>query len=411
MLKAISFILFITLPYGLMAQGKDFLLPNNIFIKELIQIDSALVLNDAQPLLHLKKGLIQKQQFDYSEALLSLNKAYQLDSLNLQTAMELADLHAVLGNHKKSLPYFISVYKADTANRVNAIRLSNAYLNIRSFKEPYSILLALQKKDSTILVVNKLLAVSAMKTGHDSLAIALFTKVIVLNSTDLNNYYNLATLYQKKENFEKAVEVLNRGYEVFPEEKSLLSRIGDLQFAKRAYGKAAQSYEKFLVSGDSIPEVLKNLGISYYYEKNPQKGLPLLLKCLTLKPNDPVAGLFTGLCYKDLGEIPESIAYLNFSAKIATPYYVSDIYNQLGNIYGQKKEYRTSVGWLKKAYALDTAKCDVLFKIANTYDLWQKDKSPALRYYNKYLNSKKDDTDYQRQLTEYALKRKKILEK
>lgn len=410
-LKAIVVFLLALFPACLHAQEKGFVLPPDNFNKEKVQIDSARAGHETPPLLYLKKALILKQQYDYNGALIALNKAIQLDSADLQIVSELADLHTVLGNYKKSLPYFMTIYKRDTTNRINAIRLCNAYLNVRSYKEPYKILLASYAKDSNNLYVNKLLAISAMRTGHDSLAIVLFNKVISQNPTDLNNYLNLATLYQKKEIFSKAIEVLDKGYNVFPDEISLLSRIGDIQFAKRSYGKAAQTYEKFLCSGDSVHEVLKNLGISYYYEKNPQKGLDLLLKCLTLKPNDPVTGLFTGLCYKDLNEIDESIAYLNFASKIATPYYVSDIYNQLGNIYGQRKEYKTSVSWLKKAYSLDTSKCDVLFKIANTYDLWQKDKSPALRYYNAYLKSKKENTEYQQQLTEYALKRKKILEK
>jgi tetratricopeptide (TPR) repeat protein len=151
--------------------------------------------------------------------------------------------------------------------------------------------------------------------------------------------------------------------------------------------------------------VMKNLGIACYYEKQYEKGVFLLEKCLTIKPNDPVAGLFIGLCYKELNKIDESIEYLNFASGIAIPYYMSDIYNQLGNNYLQKKEYRKSVDFLKKAYRLDTNKCEILFKIANTYDVWQKDKTPAIRYYNAYLKAKKEETDFYRQLTDYSVER------
>jgi tetratricopeptide (TPR) repeat protein len=88
---------------------------------------------------------------------------------------------------------------------------------------------------------------------------------------------------------------------------------------------------------------------------------------------------------------------------------MSDIYNQWGNICIQKKEYKKSVELLKKAYRLDTTKCDILFKIGNTYDVWQKDKTQAIRYYNAFLKSKKEKSDFYQQLTEYAIERKKKL--
>jgi tetratricopeptide (TPR) repeat protein len=81
----------------------------------------------------------------------------------------------------------------------------------------------------------------------------------------------------------------------------------------------------------------------------------------------------------------------------------------LGNVYLEEKVYKKSVELLKKAYRLDSTKSDILFKIANTYDVWQKDKSQAIRYYNAYLKSKKEMSDYHRQLTEYAITRKKKL--
>jgi tetratricopeptide (TPR) repeat protein len=101
-------------------------------------------------------------------------------------------------------------------------------------------------------------------------------------------------------------------------------------------------------------------------------------------------------------KIEDCIAYLNFASKICIPYYLADIYNQLGIVYLERKEYKKSVNFLKKAYYQDTTKNEILFKIANTYDLWQKDKTQAIRYYTRFLNSKKEKSDYFNQLVDYA---------
>lgn len=135
----------------------------------------------------------------------------------------------------------------------------------------------------------------------------------------------------------------------------------------------------------------------------------MLENCLAMKPNDPVTGLFIGLCYKDLKQNKESIAYLNFASRNALPYYLSDLYNQLGNVYSEERDFKQAVRSLKKAYSLDSTKCDILFKIGNTYDVWQKDKTQAIRYYNAYLISKKEGSEFYRQLTEYSVDRLKKL--
>lgn len=411
MSKFLYIFILIGVPFHSFCQDVDLLILNREYDKALLQIDSGLRIDRNRPDLYLKKGTILQQKFDYSGALFALQRAIQLDSLNARTLGELGDVYTSLGNYRQALPCYKTLYESDTTNTVLALRLARAYFNVKSYREPFEILLSAYQRDSSNLYLNKQLAISAMRTGRDSLAIALFTRVIRQNPSDFSNYSNLVQLYQKKENYPRLVQTLEEAIQFFPEENNLLVRLGDVHFAKRAYPKAIEPYEKYLAGGVSEPDVLKNLGVCYYYEKRLQEGVNLLDQSLTLKPNDPVTGLFLGLCYKELGQLDESIGYLNFAAKIAVPYYMSDILSQLGNIYISKREYRKSVGLLKKAYSVDTTKCELLFKLGNTYDVWQKDKNPALRYYNAYLDAPKDSTEMHQKLTEYVLDRKKRLGK
>ena len=411
MVKLHILLIFLITPWLALGQNIDMMILKGEYDKALQLIEHELSNNDSQPLLYQKKGSILQMRFDFEKALKSYEKAYQLDSTNARILNDLAEVHTSLGNYRQALPLFRTLYYADTTNTVNAIKLARAHFNQRSYQEPYAILRAAYLRDSSNVFVNKQLAFSAMRTAHDSIAIALYMKVIRQNPADLNNFTNLASVYQKKENYAKVIETLELGLSIFPDEVILISRLGDTYFAKRNYAKAIEFYEKYQTISDSNFDVIKNLGLSYYYEKRTREGLSLLEQCLTMKPNDPVTGLFIGLCYKDLKDYDESIAYLNFASKIALPYYLSDIYNQLGNIYIEKNKYKEAVKLLKKAYSLDSAKCEILFKIANTYDVWQKDKSQATRYYDSYLKSNKEENDMHRKLTEYVLDRKKKLVK
>ena len=412
MCRILKLSVLIFLPFYSFAQKIDQLNQNNQNNKELQAIDSLLLKNASDPSLYLKQGIVHEKRFEYAKALKSFEKAYQLDSTQIAILDELAETNSNLGNYRRALPYYKKLFDLDTLNTVNAIRLSRAFFNIRNYQEPFQILFNAYQRDSSNVYVNKQLAFSAMRTGNDSLATELYSRVIPLNPTDLNNYINLASLYQMQNMYDQAVETLESGISAFPEETLLLNRLGDLHYSKRIYKKAIVQYEKLFATGDSLPGVIKTLGICYYYEKEYKKGIELLEKSLTLAPNDPVAGLFIGLCYKNLKDNNQSLAYLNFAAKIGIPSYMSDIYNQLGNIYTEKKTYGKSIEYLKKAYQLDSTKVDILFKIANNYDVWQtKDKSQALRYYNAYLKSEKEKNDYHQQLTKYALERKQKIKK
>jgi len=397
------------LPYFSLAQEIDQLILNNEYDKALKVIDNELSINEAQPMLYLKRGVILQKRFDYTGAVKALERAYQFDSLNTNILNELGEANSNLGNHQLALPYFKALYKSDTTNSVNALKLARSYFNQRIYREPFDILKLSYARDSGNVFINKQFAFSAARTGNDSLAIAVFKKVISQNPADLSNYTNLASVYQKKENYTEVVSTLEKGLEVFPDEPTLLLKLGEAHFSKREYAKAVIPYEKYLVKGDSTAAVLKNLGISYFFEKREKEGLYLLEKYLLLDSDDPIAGFYIGLCYKELNQLHESISYLNFASKIAIPYYLADIYHHLGNVYGLNREFKKSIEALQKAYELDTTQCSALFEIATTYEELQKDKTPAIKYYNAYLKATKKDNAYYRKLTEYAIDRKRKL--
>jgi Tfp pilus assembly protein PilF len=397
------------LSYISLAQEIDLLILNSDYDKALQIIDSELTKNDAQPTLFLKKGIIQQKKFDFTGAVKSLEKAYQLDSINPTILSEIADANSSLGNYKGALPYLKKLYKSDTTNTVNVLKLVRGLLNLRTYKESYEILKSAYQHDTTNLIINKQLALCATRTGHNDFSISLYRKVINQNPTDLANYTNLVSVYQSKDQDTLAIETLEKGLEVFPDDPILLNRLGEFEYHLQKYAKAIIPYEKYLAKGDSSPDVLKNLGICYYFEKREKEGLYLLEKSFLLNPDFPIVSLYIGLCYKNLKQFDRSIEYMNFAAKAAIPYYLSDIYYNLGIVYGLHREFKPSIEAFKKAYQLDTTKCSVLFEIATTYEEFQKDKTYAIRYYNAFLKAKKEDSPYHRKLTEYAISRKKQL--
>ncbi|HZK96512.1 MAG TPA: tetratricopeptide repeat protein, partial [Prolixibacteraceae bacterium] len=234
------------LPYFSLAQEIDQLILNNEYDKALQIIDNELIVNEAQPMLYLKKGIIQQKRFDFVGAVATLEKAYELDSINPNILSEIAEANSNLGDHRRALPYLKSLYNTDTTNTVKTLKLVRGYLNLRIYKEPFEILTSSFQRDSTNLLVNKQFALCAARTGHDDLAISLYQKVINRNPSDLANYTNLVSVYQNQDQNFKAIETLEKGLEVFPDESILLNRLGDFQYQQQEYAKAIIPYEKYL---------------------------------------------------------------------------------------------------------------------------------------------------------------------
>ena len=411
MIRSLIAVLIILFPTILEAQEIDLLILNGDYDKALQIINSELTKDEAQPMLYLKKGIILQRRFDFTGAVKSLERAWQLDSLNAKILNELGEVNSNLGDQRRALSYFKALYRTDTTNYVNNLKLVRAFSNLRMYREPFEILTSAYQRDSTNLLINKHLALCAARTGHNDLSISLYQKVINLNPSDLANFTNLASVYQNKDQYIEAIEILKKGLEYFPDEPFLLIKLGQFHYHLKNYKLAIDPFEKYLAKSDSTPDVMTNLGICYYLEKRLKEGLDLFEKNLKMNPDDPISAYYIGLCFEKLKSLNKSIEYLKLASEIAVPYYLTDIYNHLGSVYNLKLDYKKAIPALKKAYELDSTKCGILFEIATTYEEPQNNKSLSLRYYEAFLKAvNKDDPDY-RKLIAYAVARKKEIKK
>jgi predicted Zn-dependent protease len=98
MIKTLIAVLIILVPTILEAQEIDLLILNNEYNKALQIIDSELTKEKAQPMLYLKKGIILQKRFDFTGAVKSLERAWQLDSLNSKILNEIGEVNSNLGD-------------------------------------------------------------------------------------------------------------------------------------------------------------------------------------------------------------------------------------------------------------------------------------------------------------------------
>ena len=208
--------------------------------------------------------------------------------------------------------------------------------------------------------------------------------------------YNLGQAYRKREDNEKALDVLGQALKVSPNSVEALYLVAQIYSDE---GKDLDALELLVKAHRLAPEntdvifLMARLSMkqSFFEDAIPllQEGLKLapkrakLLAALgecyfmagklpeakdtfqTLIQVDPSARsyAFMALCYRNQGQFDEAVKYLQQGLK-ADPHSVSCLYN-LGYIASRQGQYETGEKWLQQALAIDPNYPEALLELAN----------------------------------------------
>lgn len=397
--KSIILILLI-LPFHLFAQSVDELILNRKYENALHKL-SEQIQEKPEAELYFKQAVIYGEQSKPFFATSSLEKALFYDPKNSLYLSELGDNYTALGNLYQAIKCYQSAVDLSPSELSLKGKLGRTYISLDDFKLAYQTFEEISKIDSSNVFYNKQFAYAAFRTGKPDLAIRLYEQVVSENPGDFSSHLNLLAIYKRKKAADKVLESGNRALTIFPSNATILLREADALFELKAYEQAINPYEIYLAENDSTFDVLKNYGISLFFNNQKEKALDILETCFYQVPNDQYVSFYIGLCYKDLADYSRSAEFLNSAIECSQPPYLGEMYHHLGQVYGRNREFEKSITALQKAYELDNEKVEVLFEIATTYEEYNFNKTLALNYYNIYLRTAKENAKN----ADYALTR------
>ena len=188
----------------------------------------------------------------------------------------------------------------------------------------------------------------------------------------------------------------------------------ELYFKLKKYKSAIAKFEQCVFLGDSTADLYRKLGLSYY---SLAKGMvsaqiptdSLLneaFKSFTisykLDNKNPITAMYLGLIYKEKGEYETAVKFFERSTDLIFPSYLDVLFINLGASYELLGELKNAIGAYKEARNYAPEKTEILFYLGSVYDRYYKDKSVALKFYEKFLNRQ---TDSDPKLVEYAKER------
>lgn len=371
------------IPSLVFAQRVDDLIFNKNYREALVLIKKNIaVAPNAE--LYFRQGMVYRQLSMPVRAEESYRNSIALDSTNSRFLAEYADLQNELGNPFAAIPYYqkASLYAPEDYNL--KYKLGRAYMSSENFGKAYEVFMMIRYKDSTNVVYNKQLALTAMRLGKTEQALALFESVLESNPNDLSLYQNLIPLYAIFKDPVHVIRIADRALYFFPGNSSVALRAANALHALKEYSEAIPFYEAYLAKNDSVFDVLKSYGLSLYFDQENVKSRQILEKCFDIEQDDPILNFYLGLVCRKLSDIPKSIEYLDLAIS-GSRKDMTEMYHCLGQNYGLQREFEKSIEALKEAYSCNPDKTEYLVEIGATYEEFKTNKKFALDYYNKYL--------------------------
>ncbi|MEL7586602.1 MAG: tetratricopeptide repeat protein [Prolixibacteraceae bacterium] len=389
---------------GMNAQEIDLLILNRNYQFAIAQIDRMLESGPTADL-YFKKGLVCEKLMDFDGAVTALQAACTADSTNAIYLEELAEAWSSLGNHTDAALCLQRAAGLEPDNLVQKGKLAQCLISLKNYQDACSLYSQIYQRDSTNTYHNRYFAYAAYQAGQLDLAVRLYGRLAGQMVRDVQVYLNLAGIYNKQKKFSQAVTTCMHGLHLFKDHPALLLKWAEILFQNKEYGKAQYPYERYLARNDSTFEVLKNYGICLYFTRFEEESLRTLDKCYQLTVNDPIVNFYIGACYKKLKQFPESVDFFKLAIETATPFYLADIYQHLGQVYGLQREFDSSIAAYQEALKLDPENAELLFEIATTYEEIRSSETLALNYYQSYLKQAGE----QAKRADYALDRIKKL--
>ncbi|MFT3701381.1 MAG: tetratricopeptide repeat protein [Agriterribacter sp.] len=242
--------------------------------------------------LYIKKGLLQLQKKDFTNADISFTSALKIDSNDAFAYYNRGIAQLNLNNVTYASVYFQNARRKglDSANRANIVTYANAFYQHaeNSYKN--------NAPDSAMNMINNAIDVDPSNSiyffargeyysaqQHYLNAIDSYDKAIQLNKNYTDAYYKRGVSYNYIGKYSTAIENFNKANaQAYPQLYLVQKGIGEAFLALKEYSEASQNFEKAIKTADALKndppantmaEIYNCLGIAYYYQQMSEKAI------------------------------------------------------------------------------------------------------------------------------------------
>ena len=339
---------------------------------------------DQRILLDKADSLISNYQFEKAVDILAAG-----DGLSVDILLRRGQCYVKLGSFGDAVVSFERVLQQDSSNFIALNQLGLLYGRNSDFKralECYHRLINLDPSNSYYCKQAGLMysASNDLKESRAWLA-----KALELHPGNAEASVLLGEIFMEMEEYKSVDSVVNRALEYNPQLQTLWALKARSAFEQNKFELVIETVNRILQKSDTTVLYARLLGVSYYRLMAYRSAVDCLIFLLKNEFNPGWVYYYMGVAARAHGKIPSSVTWFRLaidksvSGNITTYYaQLAESCEDLGDYQGAIKAYRAAYNFSKDGIWL--------YQLARTYDIYYKDKSVALTYYEKYLES--DDT-------------------
>jgi len=321
--------------------------------------------------------------YQFSKALLLLNRVE--DSLSVDVHQRKGYCYFQLGNYGDAIRQFENVMKLDSINTHALFQLGQLYARNKQYGEAYACYEKLISSDTLNSFYYKQYAIVASQANAPIISLSNFFQAVKLNPRDIEAYALLGDVLLEADQYDIADSLLTQAL-TLNLSSQLRLLLAKAQLGEGKYEDVIRTTEQLMVKGDTLPAYARLLGISYFQLDKFDKVIPCMDFLLKNELKAEWIYYYLGVSYQRMNEQDSAIVYLNKAIEEGISENISNYYAQLATSYETIRDFKSAIKYYKAAY--ESSKRDILlYHLGCSYDVYYKDKAPAIAYFKRYLNS------------------------
>jgi len=179
--------------------------------------------------------------------------------------------------------------------------------------------------------------IALFQRGYLEQAAASFRQVIAAKPNEPEAYYNLGTLYLRKNDLAEARQYLEQTVKLRPNYPEAWNNLGMIAAQQGQADDAIRNFRESLRLRPDYAIALLNLGNVYRRQGNVGEAEKLLKRALELEPDNPEVNYNLGMLYAQQEQLPLAARYLERAVSLRPDY--PDALNNLGVFFVREERY------------------------------------------------------------------------
>ena len=209
--------------------------------------------------------------------------------------------------------------------------------------------------------------VALFQCGYLDQAAASFKQVIAAKPLEPEAYYNLGTLYLRKNSFEEARQYLEQTIKLRPNYPEAWNNLGMLAAQQGQTDDAIRRFQESLRLRPSYATALANLGNLYRRQGSFDEAEKLLRRALDITPDDPEVNYSIGMLLARQQKLGQAEQFLETALHLRPDY--PDALNNLGVLYVRERRNSDAQEKFKACIRLAPAFDQPYLNLARLYAL------------------------------------------